>query len=104
MELIDYVHESARWKLHVSLILTEQNSQLDRLGELKGILQAHAGNEDLNLMYRCQGYNVKMSLPVNLRINPHLKLLKELNTVFGAESLQLKLNPPLSKVWGHGSS
>lgn len=104
MELIDYVHESARWKLNVSLVLTEQNSQLDRLGELKGILQAHAGNEDLNLMYRCQGYNVRMSLPVNMRINPHLKLLKKLDSLFGTESLHLKLNPPLSKGWGNGSS
>lgn len=101
MELIDFVHESARWKLNAYLTLDERHSHLSKLEELKKILEDHAGNEDLHLHYRCQGYNVRMALPSNLRIKPHLGLFKELDHVFGSESLQLKLNPPVYKSWGH---
>ena len=100
MELIDYLHESVRWKLTVSLILDERNSKPEQLQHLKSILKSHAGDQELQVIYRCQGYNVKVALPKDLRVTPHLLLLKDLDSIFGEQSINIRLQPPVNNRWG----
>ncbi len=100
MELIDYLHESVRWKIKVSLLLDERNSKPDQLQELKSILKSYSGNHEIQVVYRCQGYNVQMALPKEFRVTPHMLFLKELDSTFGEQSINLRLQPPVNKRWG----
>ena len=100
MELIDYLHESVRWKLKVSLVLDERNSKPNQLEQLKSILKSHSGDQELQVVYRCQGYNVQVALPKEFRVTPHLLLIKELDSTFGEQSINLLLQAPVNKRWG----
>ena len=100
MELIDYLHESVRWKLKVSLVLDEHNSKPNQLEQLKSILKSHSGDQELQVVYRCQGYNVQVALPKEFRVKPHLLLIKELDSTFGEQSINLLLQAPVNKRWG----
>ncbi len=99
MELIDYLHESVRWKLRVSLMLDERNSKPDQLQQLKSILKTYSGDQELQVIYRSQGYNVQMTLPKEFRVTPHMLFLKELDSTFGEHSINLRLQPPANKRW-----
>ena len=101
MELIDYLHESVRWKLKVSLTLDEHNTKVNQLQNLKAILSAYPGEQELEVIYRSQGYNVQLTLPKKYRINPQISFLKELDSTFGEKSIDLRLQPPVNKRWSY---
>ena len=101
MELIDYLHESVRWKLKVSLTLDEHNTKVNQLQHLREILSAYPGEQELEVIYRSQGYNVQLTLPKEYRINPQISFLKELDSTFGEKSIDLRLQPPVNKRWSY---
>ena len=100
MELIDYLHESVRWKLTVSLILDERNSKPEQLQHLKSILKSHAGDQELRVIYRCQGYNVKSGFTKRSSGNATFITTEGLRFYFGEQSINLRLQPPVNNRWG----
>jgi DNA polymerase-3 subunit alpha len=95
MELIPALHESARWKMALSLFLTPSDANSESLGQLKELIEKHCGKKDFRLRYRSGGYDVSLKLPGNTGVSGDRDCIHDIGRVFGFEKMFLNVTPPV---------
>ncbi|PCJ16482.1 MAG: DNA polymerase III subunit alpha [Candidatus Cloacimonadota bacterium] len=97
MELVDYIHESAKWSMDLCLHLNKDDIDDHFFESLKSIVTKHKGKKDLNIHYRVQGYDVFLDLKQDYKVSGNLSCMQELDALLSDEKVEIKLTPPVSK-------
>lgn len=97
MELVDYIHESAKWSMDLCLHLDKHDINDQFFKSLSGIISNHGGKKDINIHYRVQGYDVFLDLDKDYKISGNLSSLQQLDALLGDEKVEINITAPVTK-------
>ncbi|MCJ8347693.1 hypothetical protein MJH12_19320, partial [bacterium] len=97
MELVDYIHESAKWSMDLCLHLNKNDINDSFFVDLNRIVKKYKGKKDLNVHYRVQGYDVFLDLDKEFKISGNMESLRELDTLLGDEKVEINISAPVAK-------
>jgi len=94
MEQIRFYHQSARWKMDISLSLSQNQVEAGAGKKIREIAGRWPGNQAVRVLLKSQGYQVALRLADNLKISGCLGSVNDCVMNFGKDSLNLFLRAP----------